>query len=62
MKKRCIPFCRLADNGSINFGEGNGDPHRPPAPVVHIDIRKVAELSPSEVVHIPATVPFEYQI
>jgi hypothetical protein len=32
--------------------------HRPCA--VHTDTREVAEQSPSEMVHIPATVPFEH--
>jgi len=47
---------------ALHFGEGNGHPHRPSSPVVHINPREIAELSPSEVVHIPTTVPFEYQV
>ena len=27
----------------LNSGEGNGYPHRPPAIIVHIDTREVAE-------------------
>jgi len=45
-----------------HFGEGNTHPHRPPTPVVHTDAREVVEWLPSEVVHIPATVSFEYQV
>ena len=44
---------------ALNFGGGNDHPHRPPTPTVHTDTREVAERSPSEVVHIPATVSFE---
>ncbi len=47
---------------ALHFGEGNVHSHRPLDLVVHTDAREVAELSPSEVVHIPATVPFEYQV
>ena len=47
---------------ALHFGEGNGHPHRPLTPVVHTDPRKIVELLPSEVVHILATVPFEYQV
>lgn len=48
--------------GALHFGEGNGHPHIPPTPAVHTDAREVAESSPSELVHIPATVPFEDQV
>jgi hypothetical protein len=44
----------------LHFGKGNGHPHRPLTSVVHTDTREVAERSPSEVVHIPATVSFEH--
>jgi hypothetical protein len=45
---------------ALHFGKGNGHPHRPPTPAVHIDTREVGERSPSEVVHIPAKVSFEH--
>jgi hypothetical protein len=45
---------------ALHFGKGNCCPHRPPTPAVHIETRKVAERSPSEVVHIPVTVSFEH--
>ena len=45
---------------ALHFGKGNSHPHRPLTPVVHTDTREVAERSPSEVVHIPATVSFEH--
>jgi len=47
---------------ALHSGEGNDHPHRPLTPVVHIDPREIVESSPSEVVHILATVPFEYQV
>ena len=47
---------------ALHFGEGNNHPHRPLAPVVHTDIREVAELSPTEVVHLSAIVSFEHQV
>ena len=47
---------------ALHFEEGNNHPHRPPAPAVHTDTREVAERSPSEVVHISATVTFEHQV
>jgi hypothetical protein len=28
---------------ALHFGKGNGQPHRPPTPVVHIDTREGAE-------------------
>jgi hypothetical protein len=45
---------------ALHFGKGNGHPHRPLTPTVHTNTRKVAERSPSEVVHIPATFSFEH--
>ena len=45
---------------ALHSGEGNGHPHRSSTPAVHIDTREVAEGSPSEMVHIPTTVPFEH--
>jgi hypothetical protein len=45
---------------ALNFGKGNGHPHRPPTPVVNTDTREIAERSPLEEVHIPATVSFEH--
>ena len=47
---------------ALHFGEGDSHPHKPPAPAVHIEAREVAKLLPSEVVHILATIPFEYQV
>ena len=47
---------------ALHFGEGNGHPHRPLTPIFHIDAREVVERSPSEVVHISATVSFEHQV
>ena len=47
---------------ALNFVEGNGHPHRPSIPALHIDTREVAEQSPSEVVHISATFSFEHQV
>ena len=47
---------------ALNFGEGNNHPYRPSTPEVHTDTREVAERSPSEVVHISATVSFEHQV
>ena len=46
----------------LMFGERNGHPHKPSAPVVHIDTGEVTERSPLEVVHISATVSFEHQV
>jgi hypothetical protein len=31
---------------ALNFGKGNGHPHRPPTPAVHTDTREVAEQYP----------------
>jgi hypothetical protein len=45
---------------ALHFGKGNGHPNIPPTPTVHVDTREVAERSPSEVVHIPATFSFEH--
>jgi len=42
----------------LHYGEGNGHPHRPPTFVVHTNTWYVAEKSPLEMVHIPATIPF----
>ena len=47
---------------ALHIGEGNGHPHRSSTPKIHTDTREVAELSPSEMVHIPAIVPFEHQV
>jgi len=47
---------------ALHFGEGNDHPNRPPTPAVHTDAREVAERSQSGMVHILATVPFEYQV
>ena len=47
---------------ALHSGEGNGHPHRPPTSVVYTDTREVAERSPSEMAHIPATVSFEHQV
>jgi len=45
---------------ALRYGEGNDHPHRPLIPAVHTYTRKVAELSKSEMVHIPTTIPFEH--
>jgi hypothetical protein len=45
---------------ALHFGKGNGHPHRPLTPAFHTDTTEVAKRSPSEVFHIPATVPFEH--
>ena len=47
---------------ALHFGEGNDHPHSSSTATIHTDGREVVELLPSEVVHIPATVPFEYQV
>jgi hypothetical protein len=62
MTKRCIPLCRLADNGSITFWERKRSSTQTTNPIVHTNTREVAERSPSKVVHIYATVSFEHQV
>ena len=52
----------LSTMEALHFGEGNNHPQRPPTPSVHTDIREVTERSPSEAVHISATVSFEHQV
>jgi hypothetical protein len=47
---------------ALHFGEGNDHPRKPLTPAVHTDIKEVVERSPSEVVHITATVSFEHQV
>ena len=47
---------------ALHFGEGNGHPYIPLTPAVHTDTREVVERSPSEVVHISATVSFEHKV
>jgi hypothetical protein len=47
---------------ALHFREGNNHLHRPSTPAVHTDTREVAERSPSEVVHIYATVSFEHEV
>ena len=47
---------------ALHFGEADNHPHKPSIPAVHTDTREVAERSPSEVVHISATISFEHQV
>ena len=47
---------------ALHFGEGTNHPHKPLIPTVHTDTREVVERSPSEVVHISATISFEHQV
>ena len=47
---------------ALHFWEGDHHPHIPLTPAVHTDTREVAERSPSEVVHISATISFEHQV
>ena len=47
---------------ALHFGERNGHPYKPLTPEVHTDTREVAEQSPSEVVHISATISYKHQV
>jgi len=47
---------------TLHFEEGNDDQHKPPTLVVHTNTREDAKPSPSEMVEISATVPFEHQV
>ena len=47
---------------TLHYEEENDHQHRPLTLVVHTNTREVAELSPSEVVHIYATLSFEHQV
>ena len=47
---------------ALHSGEGNAHLDRQPTPAVHTEIREVAKRSPSKMVHIPATVPFEHSL
>ena len=53
-------FAGLSTMEALHFGGGNGHPHRPPTHEVDIDTRRAVERSPSEMVHIPTTVPVEH--
>jgi len=52
----------LTDNGNITFHGRRQSSIQIMTPAVYIDPREVAKRSPLEMVHISATVPFEYQI
>lgn len=47
---------------ALHSRETNSHPHRPLTPAVHKYPREVTERSPSEMVHIFSTIPFEHQV
>ena len=47
---------------ALHFGEGKNHPHRPLIHTVNTATREVEKRSPSEVVHIFATISFEHQV